>query len=145
MARRDGLLIEELTDEIVIYDTERQRAHSLNQAAAVVWKNSDGRKTVAELAAIVAVETSLPEDPAIVTDALEQLGEKHLLRSEPVTRTTAPDTTRRELLKRMGVLAALLPVVLSITAPTPAMSQSAGGPTGQTGSTGPTGPTGEPT
>ena len=49
-ARTDGLVINELTDEVLVYDLKRDKAHCLNAAAASVWKQCDGRTTVAEIA-----------------------------------------------------------------------------------------------
>ena len=49
-ARSEGLVITDLDDEILIYDKERDKAHCLNQTAALVWKYSDGKRSVAEIA-----------------------------------------------------------------------------------------------
>lgn len=49
-ARTDDLVINELSDEVLVYDLQRDKAHCLNAAAASVWKQCDGRTTVAEIA-----------------------------------------------------------------------------------------------
>ena len=42
-ARTDNLVIRELDDETLVYDMERDEAHCLNQTAALVWKQCDGK------------------------------------------------------------------------------------------------------
>ena len=42
-ARKDGLIIKALTDEVVVYDLERHEVHCLNRVAALVWQHCDGR------------------------------------------------------------------------------------------------------
>ena len=49
-ARSDGLLIEPVGDETVIYDTRSKEAHCLKPLAAIVFERSDGHATVGEIA-----------------------------------------------------------------------------------------------
>ena len=48
-ARKDGLVIKELSNETLVYDLERDEAHCLNQTAGLVWKQCDGRTTVTKI------------------------------------------------------------------------------------------------
>ena len=48
-ARSDGLVVEHLADETLIYDLERDEAHHLNPTAATVFELCDGRATLNEL------------------------------------------------------------------------------------------------
>ena len=48
-ARQEQLIVKELPDELLIYDLKRDKAHCLNETAALVWKNCDGHKTVDQL------------------------------------------------------------------------------------------------
>jgi hypothetical protein len=137
-ARTDGLVVHELADELLIYDLDRNETHCLNGAAAHVWQRCDGDTTVAAIAA------SMPSvgDPTVTEDAvwhaLDQLSEARLLEEESVTLPPS-GITRRHLIKRAGVTAAIaLPLVSSMVAPTAAEAASPG-PTGCTGPTGPTG------
>jgi hypothetical protein len=115
--RRDGLLIRELPGELLVYDRENHRAHCLNRTAAAVFLRADGSRTVAELALVLAPEAEPEARASLVTLALGQLGEAGLLADAPV----APGRSRREVVRRLGVGAALLlPAVASVVAPTPA-------------------------
>ena len=119
LARRDGLVVKTVGDEVLVYDLERARAHSLDALAAAIWRQCDGRRPVAALAAAVRAETGAPVTAAAVEYGLAALGRARLLAGErPV-----PGPTRRQVLARIGTAAAI-PLVLSITAPTAAQAQS---------------------
>jgi hypothetical protein len=126
-ARQTDLLTNALGDELLVYDMQRDRAHCLNRQAALIWQRCDGHTTVAALAR----ELQTPEAEAIIGLALDQLRKRHLL--EPATpadsrAAAGARLTRRALVRRLGVGAALaLPVITSLLAPTAAMAGSAGG------------------
>jgi hypothetical protein len=115
-ARTEGLVVQHLTDEMLVYDQERHKAHCLNQTAGLVWSHCDGKTSVTEMVRLLEKEFNTPVDEQLVWLALEQLGKTHLLKN----RVTAPEggLSRREVMKRIGVAAAVgLPVVTSILAP----------------------------
>ncbi len=121
-ARRDGLLVQAIDDEVIVYDTERHKAHCLNRTAAVVWEHCDGQTSVADLARRLARELEAPIDETAVWLAVEQLRKTHLL-----TESAQPPTglSRREVLKRLGVAAAVaLPLVTTIRTPVAAQGAS---------------------
>ena len=41
--REQGLITDELPDEILVYDLDRHKAHCLNRTAALVWRQCDGK------------------------------------------------------------------------------------------------------
>ena len=120
LARRDGILVRQLADEVVVYDLERHEAHALNPAAALVFRHCDGRRSVEEIARRLGEGLGSPPDPRLVWLALERLDEARLLAARP----GAPEgVTRRELGRRLGLVGAtavLLPFVTSLVVPTPA-------------------------
>jgi hypothetical protein len=134
-ARSTGLKIEELDDELLVYDLERQRAHSLNAGAAAVWRLCDGRRTIEELNAAAAEALGVEPDLSMVQQALRQLDRAGLLQAEEAAGTT----NRRLLLRKLG-WAAVVPFVASIAIPTAAYAQS--GTPGPQGPPGPAGPQG---
>jgi hypothetical protein len=149
LARSRGLTVEAFDDDLVVYDVERQRAHSLHAVAATVWRCCDGRTSVEDIAARTAEAFGLPPNVAAVEDVLRQLDLVDLLES-PVDdaaplATSDGSVARRGALRKMGwAAAAVLPVVMSMAIPHAAYAQSVGipGPTGPAGPPGPTGPTG---
>ena len=123
-SRQTKLLIDHVGEETIVYDEERQEAHSLNRAARIVWEGSDGQHTVPELAALVAEKLGIPANDSIVEYALDELARVHLLENGP---DGGDQVSRRDALRRLsfaGAAAIALPVVLSLAAPTPAMAAS---------------------
>ncbi len=117
LARRDGLLIRELPGELLVYERDEHRAHCLNGTAAAVFKNADGTRSVVDLALLVASQGDRAEGEAVVTEALACLADAGLLEDGPA----AARWSRREVIRRVGIgTALLLPVVVSVMAPTPA-------------------------
>lgn len=117
-ARSEGLVVQELSDEVLVYDLERDKAHCLNHTAALIWRHCDGKTGIAQLAQMVAKESGLPADEEIVWLALEQLSKARLLPEAVKRREEKKPMTRREVIKRLGLgAAAAIPVVTSIVAP----------------------------
>jgi hypothetical protein len=147
-ARRSRLIIQELPDELLVYDNDRYQAHCLNRLAASIWKECDGRTTPAQIARRVAVAIGAPVTEEMVWHALYQLSEFHLLEESDARLAASAPISRRELMLRLASAAVALPLVSSIVAPAASQTGSPAptggtGPTGQTGATGQTGPTGQ--
>ncbi len=116
-ARTEGLLIQELVDEVLVYDLVRHKAHCLNQTAALVWRHCDGNTTVNQIATLLEDHTKAPVDAAVVLMACEQLSKSHLMQGQVRTGASA-GMSRREVMRRLGTAAAIaIPVVTSIAAP----------------------------
>jgi Coenzyme PQQ synthesis protein D (PqqD) len=52
-ARQHELLVHELADEILVYDLNGHKAHSLNKAAALVWQRCDGEGSITDIARVI--------------------------------------------------------------------------------------------
>jgi Coenzyme PQQ synthesis protein D (PqqD) len=126
-ARREGLFSERLAEETVIYDKANHTAHTLNQTVATIWESADGDKSVNELARLLHSQLGIPADPGVVLLALEQLQAAGLLEPCQEVEKETERTSRREVARRLalaGVSAAMVPLVASVVAPTPAMAAS---------------------
>ena len=119
-ARQDRVIVQEVGQELAVYDQARHRAHRLNRTAALVWRHCDGHTTVAEQAALLARE-GLPADEELVWLALEQLDKAQLLSAPLEQPAGATALSRRQALNRarLAGLALMVPVVGTIIAPTP--------------------------
>ena len=125
LARKEGLVIRELPDEILIYDTETDRAHCLNETAAFVWQRCDGRKSLSEITRELSRKTNAKVDDQIVWLALDQLSRNRLLIDSPAPLPTLQGINRREMVRALGLTAAIaVPVVASIVAPRPVEAAS---------------------
>jgi len=122
-ARKEGLLVHPLADEVLVYDLVSHKAHCLNLTAAIVWKHCDGTHSVASLAGIVRRELDTIFDEQIVWLAIRQLDQARLLDQRIGVHQGAPKITRREIIKRVGLAASVsLPLISSIVSPTPAQA-----------------------
>jgi hypothetical protein len=127
-ARSEGLIVQALPDETLVYDLDRDLAHCLNQTAALVWNRCDGNSTTKQIARSVSLDLDHPLDERFVWLALDQLGRNHLLVDGPPPPLVA-GIGRREVMKALAVSAAVaVPVVASIVAPVPAQAASCQGP-----------------
>lgn len=125
LARREGLVIQELPDEILVYDLDRDRAHCLNETAAFVWQHCDGRTTTSEIADALGKKANASVDEKVVLFAIDQLGRNHLMTTPPVPPQLLAGLNRREMVRALGIAAAVaVPVVASIVAPTPAQANT---------------------
>jgi hypothetical protein len=123
LARREGLVIQELPDEVLVYDLDRDRAHCLNETAAFVWQHCDGRTTTDEIARSLGKKVNASVDEKVVWFAIDQLGRNHLMATRPVPPQLIAGMNRREMVRALGLAAAVaVPVVASIVAPTPAQA-----------------------
>src|SRR5476651_382578 len=123
LARKEGLVIQALPDEVLVYDLDRDRAHCLNQTAAFVWQHCDGRTSTVEIARSLSKKVNASVDEKVVWFAIDQLGRNHLMATLPVPPQSVAGLNRREMVRALGLAAAVaVPVVASIVAPTPAQA-----------------------
>lgn len=127
LARSADLIVDSIGDELLVYDTSSSRAHSLNAVVAAVWKACDGTRSPEQIAA----HTGL--DPAAVELALDNLAEIELISGHKRTGISRRSALRRITVGAAGLtvgaaaaggVAAALPVIRSITAPTAAKAVS---------------------
>ncbi len=119
-ARNEGLLVQEVGEELVIHDQERRKAHRLNPTAALVWRHCDGQRSVADLAKLLQRKLNAPADEELVRLTLALLGKARLLRKASEQPPWDISLSRRRLLitlGKSGMLAFLLPVVNSVGLP----------------------------
>ena len=123
IARKEGLVIQELNDEVLVYDLETNKAHCLNESAATVWKNCDGAQTISEIAKQFIEKSGNKVNEDFVWFAIDQLNEINLLEKE-----LKPDfkgQSRREVLRKIGLASIVaLPIVASLIAPTSVLASS---------------------
>ena len=132
-SRSEQIVVQELSNETLVYDLERHKVHCLNSSAAYVWRRCDGRTAIADVARSLEEEFGLPADARIINLAIDDLRRARLLddRATPA----AHGASRRDTLKRIGIaagLAVLVPAVTSIVAPTAALAFSGCRTQGQT-------------
>jgi len=113
--RVEGLLVERVESEHLVYRSDADDAAALNEAAAAVFDLCDGTRDVDEIVAGARERgIELGRDEALL--ALHELEEAHLIVAAP----TETGPSRRDLLIRLGagtIAAAAIPVVELIAGP----------------------------
>ena len=128
LARSEDLVIEEVEDEVLIFDPTSHRAHCLGATAARVWRACDGNSDVS------ALSDTLDLSVDVVTQALDELEALNLLDSQGLDvvhsnggngRAKGNGITRRQFGTKsaeVGAGLATVPLVLSVNV-SPAAAQ----------------------
>ena len=125
VARKSNLVIQNLKDETLVYNTKTNKAFCLNETSAMVWKLCNGKRTVAQISDEMSKSMKTLVDEDIVWLALEQLGKDGLLEEGFEESKRFIGETRREAIKRIAIASAIaLPIVSSIIAPKAVNAQS---------------------
>ena len=123
VARKEGLVIQEMANEVLVYDLETNKAHCLNQTAAAVWKFCDGKNSVSDISRIIADANNAAAQEDLIWLAIDQLNETNLLETKLAVNFN--NQNRREVIKKIGLAAVVaLPIVTSLIAPTVASAGS---------------------
>jgi hypothetical protein len=108
-ARTERLVVRDFGDEAVVYDLDTDQVTHLDAAAAAVWRLCDGTHDFDQL----AETTGLPADQTAET----------LLRLDDAGLLAVRGLSRRDLLRRVGTVVALVPL-LSVAAASAAAASS---------------------
>jgi len=124
LRRRTGLIIQEIENELLIYDQERDRSHCLNWTAMLIWEVCDGRTSKSEMCRVLSQALQSPVSEGFVLYGLRELARNHLLeKPSQVSAAVTAGMTRRQIMRAMGLATVIaLPLVTSIVVPTPAQA-----------------------
>ncbi len=121
MARITGLVVQEMPDEVLVYDMDTNKAHCLNETAAFVWKSCDGKNSVTDIVREFEANNGGRVTEDFVWLAIDQLHENGLLEAGIESRFAGQ--SRRDVLKKIGLASMVaLPVIASLVAPKSAMA-----------------------
>lgn len=126
-ARHDGVITEELGDELLVYVTETDAALRLNRTAAIVWRHCDGARDAVALVEVLRGEVGDVADEDLVAVAIDDLTQAGLLHDASPRAAQDRRVSRRRFIRRVGTVGAAalaLPVVSSVVAPEPAAAQT---------------------
>ena len=118
VARTEGLLVETVGEETVVYDLNTKEAHCLKGLAASVFMYADGSRTASEIAELVAYRLNTPVAESEVADAVGQLESCALLDAGPLL--VRNGISRREAVGKFAKLAGVAtatPLIATVMAP----------------------------
>ncbi len=130
-ARRDGLFVQDVGDELVIYDRNTRKAHRLNPTAALVWRACDGETRLADIVEAVQRKLGPAADENLVRIAMGRLAAVHLLEKDLGPSVGEVAESRRAFLRKgaaAGAISLLMPVVVTLPRPSLAAALSPVGP-----------------
>ena len=117
--RKQRLIIDELPNEVLVYDLDRHKAHCLNRTAALVWRQCDGQTPPREIARRLQSKLDQPFNEDLVWLALRQLNKIHLLEEPIGLPPQLAGMSRRDMVRTLGIAAAVaVPLITSIVSPT---------------------------
>jgi len=120
LARQNGLVVQEMPDEVLVYDLDTNKAHCLNQSAALVWKSCDGNNSVGDIVRQFESTGGGKVTEDFVWLAIDQLNENGLMDGRAAPRFAGQ--SRRQVLKTIGLASMVaLPVIASLVAPSSAL------------------------
>jgi hypothetical protein len=121
IARKSGLVVQEVPDEVLVYDLESNKAHCLNTSAAIIWRSCDGKNSVSDIAKLVESQAGGKVTDDFVWLAIDQLSENNLL--EQQVEPSFEGQSRREVIKKIGLASMVaIPVIASLVAPQSALA-----------------------
>lgn len=128
-ARSENIIVQELTDEILVCDTTNNRMLCLNKTAAEVWKMADGTRNIKEISRLLSrkFKSNVTED--MISFALVELSKKNLLIERMPLSVAFQNLSRREVIRRVGLASMVaLPLISTLTMPTATRALSAAVP-----------------
>lgn len=121
----EGIVVQKLEDELLIYNLQTNRAICLNQTAALVWQSCDGISSVSEIRQKLEKELGTSVNDELVLFAVSELNEKGLIENGEKIADSFKGLSRREIVRKVGFASLVaLPIVSSIVAPTAAAAQT---------------------
>lgn len=125
LSRKENIVVQELENEILIYDLSENKALCLNETSALIWQLCDGNNSIAQISEKLSkkLNSSVSED--LVWLALDQLKKEKLITNGEEFTANFNGMNRREVIRKVGFASMIaLPLVSSIIAPSAANAQS---------------------
>lgn len=121
VARQKDLVVQEMPDEVLVYDINTNKAHCLNPSAAFVWKACNGKNSIADIVKQFEANGKGKVNEDFVWLALDQLQENALLENDIAPRFAGK--SRRQVIKTIGLASMVaVPVIASLVAPQNALA-----------------------
>lgn len=120
-ARKTGLVVQDMPDEILVYDLDTNKAHCLNKSAAFIWRSCDGKTSISDIARLLEADSGDKVSDDFVWLAVDQLSDNSLLETE--LKSGFAGQSRREVIKKIGLVSVIaIPVIASLVAPSSALA-----------------------
>ena len=122
--RTHHLVIQDVEQEMLVYDLDTNKAVCLNPTAKFVWRKCDGKTSVLEISKLLDKELATEATQEVVKLALNELQNANLLDEDSFFIDGEPSVSRRDLIKNYGMPMAALPIDMTLVAPVSAQMKS---------------------
>ncbi len=111
--------------EVLVFDTNKNKAYCLNETSALVWQLCNGNNTVSELTSKMSRQLNEIVSEDLAWMALDQFKKEGLLEESDLDGNPHFGLSRRDVIRKVGFVSVVaLPVISSILAPTAIQAQS---------------------
>jgi hypothetical protein len=125
-ARENDIVVQELKNEVILYDLVINQAYCLNETSAMVWNLCDGQSSVSDITRQLSKKLNQPVTDDLVWLALDRFKTANLLSDNNEIEIEFNGLSRRDVIRKIGFASMIaLPVISSLVAPTAAIAQSA--------------------
>lgn len=124
--KSSDIVVQDLKDEVLIYDLKENKAFCLNETSKFIWQMCNGKNTVADIADKLTKHFKKDVSEDIVYLAITQFEKDGLLanKSEEFADHFG-GMSRREVIRKVGFASVIaLPIISSIVAPNAAAAAS---------------------
>ena len=124
-SRQSNLVVQDLENEILIYDLNINKVYCLNETSAMVWQLCDGKRTVSDIARQLSKKLRIEVSDDFVWLALDRLKKDNLLENSEGFEINFGNLNRRQVIKKVGLASMIaLPLSSSLVAPKAIAAQS---------------------
>ena len=123
--RNENIVVQEMDNEILIYDLKENKAFCLNETSAMIWQLCDGKHSIAEMSLSLSKKLNQPMTDDLIWLALDNFKKDNLLEDSQKFEIDFNGLTRRQVVKKIGFSSLIvLPVIASLVAPAAAATAS---------------------
>ena len=118
ISRKSNIVIQELKNEVLIYDLTINKAFCLNPTSTLIWQLCDGKLSIAEMSRVLSQKLNTPITEDLIWLALDQFKQDNLLEQSQLLKIEFGGLSRREIIRKVGYASlVMLPTIVGVTAP----------------------------
>ena len=117
-AIESDILVQQLPDELLIYNLKTDKVFCLNQTSAMVWQMCDGKQSVAEISRAMSKKLNSVVSEDFVWLAIDGLKKDGLIANGAEIPNQFNGMSRREVIRKIGFASMIaLPIITNLVAP----------------------------
>ena len=123
--RNENIVVQEMDNEILIYDLKTDKAFCLNETSALIYQLCDGKRNIPEINRQLNKHLNESVSEELIWLALDNFKKENLLEENEKFEIDFNGLNRRQIIKKIGLASLIaLPMVSSVVAPSAANAAS---------------------